>query len=171
MSSTTRTARPAGLDGLLAHIARRIEQIEAGAAAGHDGPTARAGQGATPSPRPARPDALDHRLLSAGLAVTVAQLTDVLWDHWPYDGPRETWDRCPGCGHIYTEAAPECPTAAVARPLLARRRHEDIRSVEARFTSADLSRPVAASCPVRTPERPRAAAATPASTPDVPTLF
>ena len=32
--------RPAGLDGLLAHIARRIEQIEADTHAGHDSPTA-----------------------------------------------------------------------------------------------------------------------------------
>lgn len=33
--------RPAGLDGLLAHVARRIEQIEADSThAGHDNPTA-----------------------------------------------------------------------------------------------------------------------------------
>lgn len=113
------------------------------------------------------PEALDRRLLSAGLAVTAAQLADVLWDHWPYDGPREAWDRCPGCGHVYTEAAPECPTAAVARPLLARRRYED-PSAMTRFTKIDLSRPVAASCPVRASERPRTAAPAPASTPDVP---
>lgn len=41
MSNPTHTARPAGLDGLLAHIARRIEQIEAASThAGHDSPTA-----------------------------------------------------------------------------------------------------------------------------------
>src|SRR5690242_12842483 len=79
-------------------------------------------------PGPAVP--LDPRLTAPGLAVTVAQLAAVFAAHWPTNGtpPRAgvagvNWIRCPGCGHVYSEAAPLCPTLAVVWSLLNRRRH------------------------------------------------
>ena len=70
---------------------------------------------------------LDRRLLTAGLTVTVAELVAVFVDHWPVHPPISP--ACPACGHEYTENAPECPTAATVRPLLARRRNEVPRDV------------------------------------------
>ncbi|MGH9380819.1 MAG: hypothetical protein ACRD2Z_09430 [Thermoanaerobaculia bacterium] len=69
--------------------------------------------------------ALDRRLVTAGLSVTVVELAEILRDHWPYRQPiSQSWTRCPGCGHEYTAEAPECPTSATVRPLLYRRRNE-----------------------------------------------
>jgi hypothetical protein len=70
--------------------------------------------------------ALDKRLLEAGLGVTLATLVKVFADHFP------GWplpDTCPGCGYPYpTDAASaDCPSLAVARQLLYRRRNEDER--------------------------------------------
>lgn len=60
--------RPAALDGLLAHIARRIEQTEASTLAGHDSPAARDGAATGTQTavdgRPG-PDAPDPELLNA----------------------------------------------------------------------------------------------------------
>jgi hypothetical protein len=76
---------------------------------------------------------LDPRLLGAGLTVTPEVLTAVFFDHWPFGlAGREVTApaECPGCGHVYTKAAPECPTAVVARPLLHKRRHERLGLVD-----------------------------------------
>jgi len=69
--------------------------------------------------------ALDPRLVAAGLLVTVDQLVAIFADHTVLHRPvSESWAHCPTCGHEYTASAPECPTAAVVRPLLAHRRAE-----------------------------------------------
>ncbi|MEV6817053.1 hypothetical protein [Micromonospora sp. NPDC051296] len=65
---------------------------------------------------------LDRRLLTAGMGVTVAQLVTIWADHTPARLPVPV--ACPRCGHAYSDKAPLCPTAAVVRPLLRRRRHE-----------------------------------------------
>ncbi|MFI6257968.1 hypothetical protein ACIBCL_17965 [Micromonospora zamorensis] len=65
---------------------------------------------------------LDRRLVTAGMGVTVAQLVTIWADHTPPRLPVPL--TCPSCGHPYSETAPLCPTAAVVRPLLRRRRHE-----------------------------------------------
>jgi hypothetical protein len=65
---------------------------------------------------------LDQRLMSAGLLLTVANLVRLWADHTPPSRPVP--GHCRTCGHIYSQAAPLCPTAAVVRPLLRRRRHE-----------------------------------------------
>jgi hypothetical protein len=65
---------------------------------------------------------LDARLLTAGLSLTVADLVRLWADHTPPVRPARAYCRC--CGHLYTEPAPLCPTAAAVRPLLIRRRHE-----------------------------------------------
>jgi hypothetical protein len=67
----------------------------------------------------ARPD---PRLLSAGLTLTVADLVRFWAAHTPPIRPVP--GHCRTCGHIYSEQTPLCPTAAIVRPLLRRRRHE-----------------------------------------------
>lgn len=72
--------------------------------------------------------ALDQRLLKAGLGVSVATLVQVFADHFP------GWplpDTCPGCGYAYPldAARADCPSLAVARQVLYRRRNEDERIV------------------------------------------
>lgn len=66
---------------------------------------------------------LDERLRSRGMAVTLPELVAILADHWAPAQPGSE-SCCPGCGHEYTPEAPECPTAAVVRPLVAQRRWE-----------------------------------------------
>ena len=65
---------------------------------------------------------LDERLRSGGLTLTVANLVRLWADHTPPIRPVP--GHCRTCGHIYSQSAPLCPTAAVVRPLLRRRRHE-----------------------------------------------
>ncbi|TDC37097.1 hypothetical protein [Micromonospora sp. KC213] len=79
---------------------------------------------------------LDRRLVTAGLGVTVAQLVTLWADHTPARLPVPL--TCPGCGHPYSEKAPLCPTAAVVRPLLRRRRHETHPDVLAPLTPNQL---------------------------------
>ena len=68
--------------------------------------------------------ALDRRLLQAGLGISVAELVSVFADHYP-SSPRP--DTCPGCGYPYPDgrAEADCPSLAVARQVLYRRRSED----------------------------------------------
>ncbi len=66
--------------------------------------------------------ALDHRLLEAGLNVSVATLVRVFADHHP-GSPAASC--CPGCGYRYPDNVSDCPTNATVRPLLLRRRGED----------------------------------------------
>ncbi|AEB47414.1 MULTISPECIES: hypothetical protein [Micromonospora] len=82
---------------------------------------------------------LDRRLLTSGMGVTVAQLVTLWADHTPARLPVPVI--CPGCGHPYSEKAPLCPTAAVVRPLLRRRRHEIPGAIDALTTNqlADLT--------------------------------
>jgi hypothetical protein len=65
---------------------------------------------------------LDPRLKSGGLTLTVADLVRLWSDHMPPAKPVPAV--CRTCGHPYSTDAPVCPTAAVVRPLLRRRRHE-----------------------------------------------
>ncbi|NUT23811.1 MAG: hypothetical protein HOV77_32000 [Hamadaea sp.] len=67
---------------------------------------------------------VDPRLLTAGLAVTVATLIDVFADH--FRGLPAAMV-CPGCGHRFADndTTGDCPTLAVVRPLLLRRHHEN----------------------------------------------
>jgi hypothetical protein len=65
---------------------------------------------------------LDQRLLTAGHSLTVATLVRLWADHTAPTRPVP--GHCRTCGHIYSQTAPLCPTAAVVRPLLRRRRHE-----------------------------------------------
>jgi hypothetical protein len=66
--------------------------------------------------------ALDHRLLEAGLNVSVATLVRVFADHHPGSPVASV---CPGCGYRYPDNVSDCPTNATVRPLLLRRRGED----------------------------------------------
>ncbi|GAA1626721.1 hypothetical protein [Actinoplanes couchii] len=75
-------------------------------------------------------NALDSRLLEAGLGVTVATLVEVFADH---DIGSPAASCCPGCGFRYPDNVFECPTNATVRPLLYRRRGEDETAV-ARLT-------------------------------------
>jgi hypothetical protein len=65
---------------------------------------------------------IDTRLTTAGITVTVPQLVAIWADHTPAHTPVP--GTCPSCGHTYTTKAPLCPTAAIVRPLLLRRRRE-----------------------------------------------
>jgi hypothetical protein len=65
---------------------------------------------------------LDERLLTGGLVLTVAALVRLWADHTPPIRPVP--GHCRTCGHIYTQQAPLCPSAAVVRSLLRRHRHE-----------------------------------------------
>ena len=70
--------------------------------------------------------ALDHRLLEAGLNVSVATLVRVFADHHPGSPASSV---CPGCGYRYPDGVLDCPTNATVRPLLLRRRGEDRAAV------------------------------------------
>jgi hypothetical protein len=72
-------------------------------------------------------NALDPRLLSAGLGVTVAVLVDVFADHHPGSPPAP---RCPACHYRYPQGVSDCPTNATVRPILYRRRHEEPQSLK-----------------------------------------
>ena len=70
--------------------------------------------------------ALDRRLLQASLGISLATLVEVFAEHFPGTPRPET---CPGCGYTYPEdkAQADCPSLAVARQVLYRRRGEDPR--------------------------------------------
>ena len=72
---------------------------------------------------PADRGAVDRRLLNEGLGVTVATLVALFADHHP---GKPSAAKCPGCGHVYSEDEDDCPTNKVVRPLLYKRRHEDL---------------------------------------------
>ena len=65
---------------------------------------------------------MDPRLLTAGHSLAVAHLVRLWADHTPPIRPVP--GHCRTCGHIYSQNAPLCPTAAAVRPLLRRRRYE-----------------------------------------------
>ncbi|MFI6232001.1 hypothetical protein ACIBD9_00400 [Micromonospora sp. NPDC050784] len=67
--------------------------------------------------------------MTAGMGVTVAQLVTIWAAHTPATLPVPL--TCPTCGHPYSEKAPLCPSAAVVRPLLRRRRHEIPGAIDA----------------------------------------
>lgn len=100
-----------------------------------------------PATAPPGPPAPLDKLLTVGTP-SVAELADVFAAHWPDNGtpprkpgePGTNWTRCPGCGHVYSLAAPLCPSLATAWPLLARRRHEHPAAVA--DLRADLARPI-----------------------------
>jgi hypothetical protein len=75
---------------------------------------------------PGEHGALDKRLLTDGLAVTVTTLVAVFAAHHP-GVPRAT--TCPACGHPYGPGEVDCPTNTVVRPLLHARRAEDPRAL------------------------------------------
>jgi ribosomal protein S20 len=88
-------------------------------------------------------DALDTRLLQAGMGVTVATLVQVFADHHPGSPAASV---CPSCGYRYPDGVTDCPSTAVVRPLLLRRRNEDQRAVArlSHIQFADLHKPVSA---------------------------
>jgi len=75
---------------------------------------------------PAERGAIDRRLTDAGMAVSVALLVRVFADHHP-GVPAAT--ACPGCGFVYPPQVGDCPTNAVVRTVLYRRRAEDPRAI------------------------------------------
>src|SRR6266568_2660546 len=79
--------------------------------------------------------ALDRRLVEAGLGVTVATLVAVFAEHHPGVPAASV---CPGCGYRYPDGVTDCPSNAVARPLLKRRRNEDPNAVS-RLTPDQLA--------------------------------
>jgi hypothetical protein len=79
--------------------------------------------------------ALDKRLTAAGLVVTVSTLVAVFAEHHP-GVPAASL--CPGCGYPYPDGVTDCPSNAVVRPLLARRRSEDTKAVS-RLTPTQLA--------------------------------
>ncbi|MDG4790244.1 hypothetical protein O7626_30710 [Micromonospora sp. WMMD1102] len=80
---------------------------------------------------------LDRRLLTAGPNLTVAQLVTIWADHTPARLPVPV--ACPTCEHAYSQTAPLCPSAAVVRPLLRRRRYEAGPRVLAPLTPNQLA--------------------------------
>ncbi len=74
---------------------------------------------------------LDQRLIEAGLTVTVYTLAAVFADHHP--GIPSEGNLCPGCGFRYSKTVMECPSMAVARPLLKKRYTEDSVAVAKRL--------------------------------------
>jgi hypothetical protein len=72
--------------------------------------------------------ALDRRLLEAGLGVSIVTLVEVFGEHFPGSPRPET---CPGCGYTYPQGGrdADCPSLAVARQVLYRRRTEDPRTL------------------------------------------
>ena len=79
--------------------------------------------------------ALDRRLTEAGLGVTVSTLVAVFAEHHPGVPAASV---CPGCGYPYPDGVSDCPSNAVVRPLLARRRSEDTKAVS-RLTPTQLA--------------------------------
>jgi hypothetical protein len=79
---------------------------------------------------PAERGALDRRIVTAGMAVTVDVLVTVFVEHHPGVPPASV---CPGCGYEYPEDVYDCPTSATVRPMLYRRRREDPQAL-ARLT-------------------------------------
>jgi hypothetical protein len=77
-----------------------------------------------PDPFTTRATPVDRRLITRGLAVTVADLVAVFIDHRPIDLPE-----CVTCRHRYSTAAPLCPSRTLAAELLKRRQHEDRKTV------------------------------------------
>jgi hypothetical protein len=77
---------------------------------------------------------LDERLLDAGLTLAVPALVTIYRNHFRTSS---LVGACPGCGFPYTDTAAECPTLAVVRPLLYRRRHENPSAVS-RLTPAEF---------------------------------
>ena len=68
---------------------------------------------------------LDSRLVSAGSYLTIPLLVTLWGDHTPALLPVPL--SCPTCRHRYSAESPLCPTAAVVRPILRRRRYEGSR--------------------------------------------
>jgi hypothetical protein len=64
----------------------------------------------------------DERLLAGGLTITVAELCAVYADHRPAAGVHGP-ATCSACGAVVTPRL-ECPSRAMARALLSRRRYE-----------------------------------------------
>ncbi|GIF04693.1 hypothetical protein [Actinoplanes siamensis] len=64
---------------------------------------------------------LDRRLVTGGMNLTITDLVAIWADHTPKQLPVPL--TCPACGHQYSRTAPLCPSAAVTRPLLRRRRY------------------------------------------------
>jgi DNA-binding Lrp family transcriptional regulator len=108
---------------------------------------------------------LDKRILNPGLHLSVATLVEVFADHHP-GSPVPAL--CPGCGYRYPEGVTDCPTNTVVRPLLFKRRHENLDALK-RLTGiqrADLhDKPTArknrvavrqAARPAPVPDRPTA---------------
>jgi hypothetical protein len=77
---------------------------------------------------------LDRRLLEAGMGVSVASLVELFADHHPGIPAASV---CPGCGYRYPDGVLDCPTNAIVRPLLLRRRGED-REAVARLSPAQF---------------------------------
>jgi hypothetical protein len=84
---------------------------------------------------PSERDALDDRLTSGGLGVTVTTLVAVFVDHHPGNPAGST---CPGCGYVYRSDLSECPTYTFVRRLLRQRRHENPRALH-RLTSVQAA--------------------------------
>ncbi len=103
--------------------------------------------------------ALDRRILRPGLTLSLPTLVAVYADHHRGIPPAPV---CPGCGHRFPngDTTSECPTLAVVRPLLQRRRNEDPTAVSplTPVQLSDLKREV------RTPRR---RAAQPAPEPEL----
>jgi hypothetical protein len=66
--------------------------------------------------------AVDLRVITPSMSITVATLVTVWADHTPTGEPIP--ETCRTCGHSYLTDGPLCPTARIVRPLLQRRRHE-----------------------------------------------
>jgi hypothetical protein len=64
--------------------------------------------------------------VQAGLSVSVATLVEVFADHYPGTPASSV---CPGCGYRYPDRVSDCPTNATVRPLLYRRRGEDVQAI------------------------------------------
>src|SRR3954471_1528589 len=75
----------------------------------------------------ARESILGHCRTRAGLSVTVATLAAVFADHHPGSPAASV---CPGCGYRYPDGVFACPTLATVRPVLYRRRGEDVTALE-----------------------------------------
>lgn len=76
---------------------------------------------------PDEKETLDRRIITGGMAVSVATLVEVFADHHPGIPVAST---CPGCGYRYPDGVTDCPTAIVVRPLLYKRRHENPVALE-----------------------------------------
>jgi hypothetical protein len=81
--------------------------------------------------------ALDPRILTAGIAVTLDTLVAVFADHARGIPAAFT---CPTCEHRFDpdDRTGDCPTNTVVRPLLQRRKHERIHALS-RLTIAQIA--------------------------------